>query len=122
MARCGAAAHRLPPGTGQAPHYGAADGLPANRPSASWRATSEPDGTVAVVLAGGASQVSLSIPPGAAARLRLDGGASSATIGNLTYTGVAGGTMLTMPGWASAPRRYDIDAPVGVSAISVTSR
>ena len=38
------------------------------------------------------------------------------------YTGVAGGTMLTMPGWASALRRYDIDAPAGVSAISVTSR
>jgi hypothetical protein len=60
--------------------------------------------------------------PGVAARLRLDGGASSATIGNLTYTGVTDGTMLTMPGWASAPRRYDIDAPAGVSAISVTSR
>jgi hypothetical protein len=82
----------------------------------------EPDGTVTVVLAGGASQVSLSIPPGVAARLRLGGGASSATIGDLTYTGLAGGTMLTMPGWASAPGRYDIDAPAGVSAISVTSR
>jgi hypothetical protein len=82
----------------------------------------EPDGTVTVVLAGGASQVSLSIPAGVAARLRLDGGAASATIGNLTYTGVAGGTMLTMPGWDSAPRRYDIDAAAGVSAISVTSR
>ena len=82
----------------------------------------EPDGTVTVVLAGGASQVSLSIPAGVAARLRLDGGASSATIGNLSYTGIAGGTMLTMPGWASAPDRYDIDAPAGVSAISVTSR
>jgi hypothetical protein len=82
----------------------------------------KPDGTVTVVLAGGASQVSLSIPAGVAARLRLDGGASSATIGDLTYTGVAGGTMLTMPGWASAPSRYDIDAPAGVSAISVTSR
>jgi hypothetical protein len=56
------------------------------------------------------------------ARLRLDGGAASATIGGRSYTGVAGGTMLTMPGWASAPSRYDIDAPAGVSAISVTSR
>jgi hypothetical protein len=27
-----------------------------------------------------------------------------------------------MPGWDSAPRRYDIDAAAGVSAISVTSR
>jgi hypothetical protein len=26
------------------------------------------------------------------------------------------------PGWASAPSRYDIDAPAGVSAISVTNR
>src|SRR5439155_160206 len=37
-------------------------------------------------------------------------------------TGVAGGRMLPLPVWASAPSRYDIDAPAGVSAISVTSR
>jgi hypothetical protein len=82
----------------------------------------EPEGTVTVVLAGGASQVSIGIPTGVAARLRLDGGAASATIGGHSYTGVAGGTMLTMPGWASAPRRYDIDAPAGVSAIAVTNQ
>ena len=38
------------------------------------------------------------------------------------WIAVGAGTVLTMPGWASAPRRYDIDAPAGVSAISVTSR
>jgi hypothetical protein len=80
----------------------------------------EPDGTVPIVLAGGASQVSVRIPAGVSARLRLDGGASSATIGQDSYTGIAGGTLLTMPGWASAPERYDIEAPAGVSAISVT--
>ena len=78
-----------------------------------------PDGTVTIVLAGGASQVSLSIPAGVPARLRLEGGASSATVGGRSYTGIAGGTVLTMPGWATARQRYDIDAPAGVSAIMV---
>jgi hypothetical protein len=80
----------------------------------------EPDGTVPIVLAGGASQVSVRIPAGVPARLRLDGGASSATIGEDSYTGIAGGTMFTMPGWATASERYDIEAPAGVSTISVT--
>lgn len=81
----------------------------------------QPGGTVTVVLAGGASQMSVSIPPGVPAQLRLDGGASSATLGGRSYTGIAGGTVLTMPGWAGAARRYEIDAPAGVSAISVSS-
>lgn len=80
-----------------------------------------PDGTVTVVLAGGASQLSVSIPAGVPAQLRLDGGASAVTLGGRTYTGIAGGTVLTMPGWASAARRYEINAPAGVSAISVSS-
>jgi hypothetical protein len=81
-----------------------------------------PAGTVTVVLAGGASQVRISLPAGIPAQLRLDGGASSATIGGHPYTGVAGGTVLTAPGWAGAASRYQIDAPAGVSAISVSNR
>jgi hypothetical protein len=80
-----------------------------------------PAGTVTVTMAGGASQMSVSIPSGVPAQLRLDGGASSATLGGRTYTGIAGGTVLTTPGWAGATRRYEIDAPAGVSAISVSS-
>jgi hypothetical protein len=80
-----------------------------------------PAGTVTVIMAGGASQMSVSIPSGVPAQLRLDGGASSATLGGRTYTGIAGGTVLTTPGWAGATRRYEIDAPAGVSAISVSS-
>jgi hypothetical protein len=41
----------------------------------------DPHGTVPIVLAGGASQVSVSIPDSVSARLRLDGGAATATIG-----------------------------------------
>ena len=80
-----------------------------------------PRGTVTVTLAGGASQVSLAVPAGVPARLRLDGGASTATIGGHTYTGLAGGTVLAAPGWAQAANRYDIDAPAGVSAITVSA-
>jgi hypothetical protein len=78
-----------------------------------------PSGTVTIVLAGGASQVSLTTPAGVPTRLRLYGGASTATLGGRTYTGIAGGTVLTAPGWGTAVNRYDVEAPAGVSAISV---
>jgi hypothetical protein len=80
-----------------------------------------PHGTVTIELAGGASQVALAAPGGVPARLRLDGGASTATLSGRTYTGIAGGTVLTAPGWAHAANRYDIEAPAGVSTISVGS-
>jgi hypothetical protein len=79
-----------------------------------------PSGTITVQLAGGASQVSMGLPPGVPAQLRLDGGASSAILLGHTYTGIAGGTVLTSPNWQSAHARYLIDAPAGVSAINVT--
>jgi hypothetical protein len=79
-----------------------------------------PSGTVTVQLAGGASQVSLSLPAGVPAQLALDGGASSATLLGRTHTGVAGGTVLTSPGWSKASARYEIAAPAGVSSIDVT--
>jgi hypothetical protein len=80
-----------------------------------------PDGTVTVKLAGGASQVQLIIPRNVSAQLRLDGGASTATMLGQTHTGIAGGTVLTSPGWAQATTRYLIDAPAGVSDISVSN-
>jgi hypothetical protein len=78
-----------------------------------------PDGTVPLVLAGGASQVTITAPRGVPARLRLDGGAGTARLGGQAYTGIAGGTVLTAPGWTAAADRYDIDAPAGISAITV---
>jgi hypothetical protein len=78
-----------------------------------------PSGTVPIVLAGGASQVILTVPHGVPARLQLDGGASTAVLAGRTYTGIAGGTALTAPGWASAASRYDIQAPAGIASISV---
>jgi hypothetical protein len=80
-----------------------------------------PHGTVTIEVAGGASQVSLILPPHVPAQLRLDGGASTATLLGQTHTGIAGGTVLTSPGWAQATARYLIDATSGVSAIAVSS-
>ena len=80
-----------------------------------------PSGTATITLAGGAGQVSLTVPPGVPARLRLYGGASAATLFGGTHAGVPRGAVLSSPGWAQAANRYDIDAPAGVSDISVTS-
>jgi hypothetical protein len=78
-----------------------------------------PAGTATITLAGGASQVSMTTPAGVPARLELDGGASTAMLGGVTHIGIAGGTVLTGPGWAQAASRYDVLAPAGVSDISV---
>jgi hypothetical protein len=80
-----------------------------------------PSGTAAIMLAAGAGQVSLTVPPGVPVRLRLYGGASAATLFGGTHAGVGRGTVLSSPGWARAANRYDIDAPGGVSDISVAS-
>ena len=79
-----------------------------------------PAGTPVITLAGGASQVSVALPGGVLARLRLYGGASTATLAGVTHTGISGGTVLAAPGWSSAADRYDITAPAGVSDIAVT--
>lgn len=79
-----------------------------------------PAGTVTITLAGGASQMDMTVPAGVLARLQLFGGASTANLGGRTYTGIAGGTVLTAPGWPTAANRYDVAAPAGVSMISVT--
>ena len=79
-----------------------------------------PVGTATITLAGGASQVDLTTPPGVATRLRLDAGASVATLAGQTHNGLAKGTVLSSPGWAQAESRYDIDAPAGIDDISVT--
>ena len=80
-----------------------------------------PHGTTTITLAGGASQVDIKVPAGVLARLQLDGGASTATVGGQTHVGLGGGTVLTPSGWTSALNRYDVSAPAGISTISVTS-
>jgi hypothetical protein len=79
-----------------------------------------PGGTVVVTIAGGASQATLGVPAGVPTRLRLYGGASTATLDGQTHTGIAGGTVLTPPGWTRAASRYDVNATAGVGSVTVT--
>jgi hypothetical protein len=49
-----------------------------------------------------------------------DGGAGYLSLDNQSLTGVAGGTVLTTPGWVTATSRFAIDATAGVSRLAVS--
>jgi hypothetical protein len=80
----------------------------------------KPAGTLPFLLAGGASQFLLSLPGGVPAQVTVGGGASLVSVDNQNLTGVAGGTVLTPPGWAAATSRFDIDATSGFSRLTVS--
>jgi hypothetical protein len=79
-----------------------------------------PSGTVPFLFAGGASQFLLSLPGGVPARLTLGGGAAFVRLDSQDLTGVAGGTVLASPGWATARSRFVLDATAGVSRLTVS--
>ena len=79
-----------------------------------------PAGTLPFLLAGGASQFLLSLPGGVPAQVTVGGGASFVSVDDQNLTGVAGGTVLTPPGWATATSRFDIDATSGFSRLTVS--
>ena len=80
----------------------------------------KPAGTLPFLLAGGASQFLLSLPSGVPAQVTVGGGASFVSVDDQNLTGVAGGTVLTPPGWATATSRFDIDATSGFSRLTVS--
>jgi hypothetical protein len=79
-----------------------------------------PAGTLPFLFAGGASQFSLSLPGGVPVRVTAGGGAAFLSVDGQSLTGVAGGTVLTPPGWAAATARVDVDATAGVSRLTVS--
>ena len=79
-----------------------------------------PAGTVPFLLAGGVSLFRLSLPGGVPAQVTVAGGASFVSIDDQNLTGIAGGTVLTPPGWATASSRFDIDAASGFSRLTVS--
>ena len=79
----------------------------------------KPAGTLPFLLAAGASQFLLSLPGGVPAQVTVGGGASFVSVDDQNLTGVAGGTVLTPPGWAAATSRFDIDATSGFSRLTV---
>jgi len=79
-----------------------------------------PAGTLPFLLADGVSQFLLSLPGGVPAQVTVGGGASFVSVDDQNLTGVAGGTVLTPPGWATATSRFAIDATSGFSRLTVS--
>ena len=79
-----------------------------------------PSGTLPFLLAGGASKLRLSVPGGVPVQVTAGGGASSVSVDDQELTGIAGGTVLTPPGWATATSRVDFDATSGFSQLTVS--
>jgi hypothetical protein len=79
-----------------------------------------PAGTLPLLFAGGASQFLLSLPGGVPAQVRVGGGAAFLSVDGQSLTGVAGGTVLATPGWATARSRVDVEAITGVSRLIVS--
>jgi hypothetical protein len=79
-----------------------------------------PAGTAPFLLAGGVSLFRLSLPGGVPAQVTVGGGASFVSVGDQNLTGIAGGTVLTPPGWAVATSRFDVDATSGFSRLTVS--
>jgi hypothetical protein len=79
-----------------------------------------PAGTLPFLLAGGVSEFRLSLPGGVPVQVTVGGGASFVSVDDQNLTGIAGGTVLTPPGWATATSRFDIDATSGFSRLTVS--
>jgi hypothetical protein len=79
-----------------------------------------PAGTLPFLLAGGVSLFRLGLPGGVPAQVTVGGGASFVSVDDQNLTGIAGGTVLTPPGWATATSRFDIDATSGFSRLTVS--
>ena len=82
----------------------------------------EPEGLLALTIAGGAGSVAVHVPDGVPVRLDLDAGAGSATLDDDRRSGLGAGTSLTTPGWTGDGDRVEVDATSGVGTVTVDRR
>lgn len=78
-----------------------------------------PRAMVPVRLAGGASQVLVSLPGGVPVRVTAAGGAGEVSMDGATYSGVGGGAVFATRGWAARGAGFDVDATAGAALLSV---
>jgi hypothetical protein len=78
-----------------------------------------PEGTTTVRMTGGVNQFLVHLAAGIPVRVRVGSGASTVTVDDQSRSRIAPGTVLTPADWATAERRYDIDAVAGFSALRV---
>jgi phage tail sheath gpL-like len=78
-----------------------------------------PSGTVAVLILGGASNVTIYRPAGVSARLRVEGGATNLTFDG-RHTGAAGGELdLRTSNHDGATDRYEFAITGGANNVSI---
>jgi hypothetical protein len=82
----------------------------------------EPEGLLALTIAGGAGSVAVHVPDGVPARLDLDAGAGSAALDDDRRSGLGAGTSLTTSGWTGDGDRVEVDATSGVGTVTVDRR
>jgi hypothetical protein len=80
-----------------------------------------PRGLVRARFGGGASEVNLLHPNGAAVRLRIAGGASRLSFDGQRYGAMGGETSLESPGAGEANDRYEIEIDGGASELTIGS-
>ncbi|MEN3307034.1 MAG: hypothetical protein V7603_3236 [Micromonosporaceae bacterium] len=78
-----------------------------------------PSGTVPVRIGAGANQFTVHLRPGVAAQVRVRSGVGNLTLDGTSRSGVSGGAVYPLGGYASARDRYDIDLATGVAALVV---
>jgi len=82
----------------------------------------EPEGLLALTIAGGAGSVAVHAPDGVPVRLNLDAGAGSAALDDDRRSGLGAGTSLESPGWTGTGDRIEVDATSGVGTATVDRR
>lgn len=79
----------------------------------------QPAGVVPIRIAGGVNNVTLRRPAGAAAGLRVRGGASKLTFDNQHFGAISGGTRLATTNYGDVADRYEIEIAGGASWLTV---
>jgi hypothetical protein len=86
--------------------------------SSTWIRLPQTDGTTTAHISGGASTITLEIPPGVAAQLRHRGGLSNFSIDQSRFPS-AGAGVYRSPDYATAQRKVDLNLETGLTSIQV---
>ncbi|BFU44404.1 hypothetical protein [Krasilnikovia sp. MM14-A1004] len=78
-----------------------------------------PDGTLTVRMTGGVSRFDVHTAARVPMRVRVGAGAGQVQLAGQAHTGVAAGALFTVDGYEAAVDRIDVDAVAGVSALTV---
>lgn len=78
-----------------------------------------PAGTLTVRMTGGVHELTISVPGGAPARVRVAAGAGSVAVYESRRDGVAAGELVGSPDWARSADRLYVDLVAGANAVTV---